>query len=169
MTSLLPAAHPFDRPAMLARLASLGFMLPSPPQPVGAYRAVVVRRGIACVSGQFPLQEGRLAWKGAVGSELSLEQGHAAARVAALNVLAQIDAATDGMHSFGGLLRVEGYVASAPGFYQHPAVLDGASELLVLALGEELGAHARTAVAVRELPLGAPLELVVSFAMLQTD
>lgn len=156
---------PFDRSAMLARLADAGFVFPPPPQPIGAYRAVVARHGIACMSGQFPLQDVGLAWTGALGCELSLEQGRAAARLAALNVLAQIDAATQGMRSFGGLLRIEGYVASAPGFYQQPAVLDGASELLVLALGEDMGAHARTAVAVRELPLNAPLELVVSFSV----
>lgn len=156
---------PFDRSAMLARLADAGLVLPKPPTPIGAYRAVVARHGIACMSGQFPLQEGRLMWPGALGCELSLQQGRAAARLAALNVLAQIDFATGGMRSFGGLLRMEGYVASAPAFYQQPAVLDSASELLVLALGEDMGAHARTAVAVRELPLNAPIELVVSFSV----
>jgi enamine deaminase RidA (YjgF/YER057c/UK114 family) len=151
-----------------ARLAELGLSLPPAPQPVGAYRAAVVRGGLGLVSGQFPLRAGRLAWQGAVGAELSPEQGQEAARLAALNALAQIDAVLashGGWVCFAGLLRLEGHVASAPGFLAQPKVLNAASELLVMVLGEELGAHSRSAFAPTQLPLGAPIELVLSFAV----
>ena len=82
-----------------------------------------------------------------------------------LTVRAQIRLALDGWERFGGLLRLEGHVASAERFYAQPAVLDGASELLVRALGEDLGAHARTAYHAGRLPLDAPVELAVSFAL----
>lgn len=153
-----------------ARLKELGLSLPPAPQPVGAYRATVVRGSVGMVSGQFPLRGGRLGWQGAVGAEVSLEEAAEAARVAALNVLAQIEAALaarGGWASFAGLLRLDGHVASAPGFIDQPRVLNAASELLVAALGDELGAHARTAFGPRQLPLGSPIELAASFAVLE--
>lgn len=152
-----------------ARLQGLGLSLPQAPQPVGAYRAAVVRGNIGMVSGQFPLRGGRLAWRGAVGAELSPEEGAEAARVAALNVLAQIDAvlaSLGGWASFAGLLRLDGHVASAPGFTDQPRILNAASELFVAALGDELGAHSRTAFSPRQLPLGSPIELATTFSIL---
>jgi enamine deaminase RidA (YjgF/YER057c/UK114 family) len=151
-----------------ARLAKLGLNLPAAPEPVGAYQAAVVRDGLGMVSGQFPLRAGRLVWQGAVGAELSSEQGQEAARLAALNALAHIDAVLvshGGWACFAGLLRLEGHVASAPGFLAQPQVLNAASELLVAVLGDELGAHSRSAFAPTQLPLGAPIELVLSFAV----
>jgi enamine deaminase RidA (YjgF/YER057c/UK114 family) len=153
-----------------ARLEKLGLSLPPAPLPVGAYRAAVVRGGIGMVSGQFPLRAGLLAWQGSVGAELSPEEGAEAARLAALNVLAQIDAVLatlGGWASFAGLLRLDGHVASAPNFTDQPQVLNAASELLAAVLGDELGAHSRTAFAPRQLPLRSPIELVTSFAVLE--
>ncbi len=151
-----------------ARLEELRLSLPQVPQPVGAYRAAVIRGGIGMVSGQFPLRAGRLVWQGAIGAELSPQEGAEAARLAALNVLAQIDAALvplGGWTSFAGLLRLDGHVASAPSFTDQPQILNAASELLVAVLGEALGSHSRTAFAPRQLPLGSPIELAMTFAV----
>ncbi len=151
-----------------ARLTQLGISLPAPPAPVGAYRRIVVRNGIGFISGQFPLVDGKLVYAGCVGAELTEDEGRLAARIAAVNVLAQIHSHLGGFEGFAGLLRIEGYVASAAGNFSQPEVLDGASDLLVAVLGPELGAHARTAFSVTQLPLGAPVELAVSFAMAAT-
>lgn len=147
-----------------ARLERLGITLPSPPAPAGSYSRVVVRNGIGFISGQFPLVDGKLAYAGCVGADLSEEEGRLAARLAAINVLAQIRAHLGGFDGFAGLLRVDGYVACAAGNFSQPQVLDGASDLLVEVLGPALGAHARTAFAMTQLPLRAPVELAVSFA-----
>ena len=137
--------------------------LPPPPRPVGAYEPVVVRRGIGFVSGQFPIENGSLRFRGRVGHALSLEDAREACRIAALNALSQISAATDGFSTLEGLLRLDGYIASSDDFFDQPTVLDVASELFLAALGPG-GAHARTAFAVPHLPLNAPVELCVSFA-----
>jgi enamine deaminase RidA (YjgF/YER057c/UK114 family) len=148
------------------RLEQAGIALPPAPPTAGAYRRAVVRGGVGFVSGQFPFVAGKLACQGRVGAELTVDEGRAAAAAAALNVLAQIRLALGGWERFGGLLRVEGHVASAESFVQQPAVLDGASELLVCALGEPLGAHARTAYHAARLPFDSPVELAVSFCVL---
>lgn len=153
--------HPVEE-----RLRQGAIVLPQPPAPAGDYRPVVFRGGIGFVSGQFPFRDGRLAHAGRVGAELSLEEGRRCAEIAAENTLAQIRAALGGWSRFGGLLRVEGHVASAPDFLAQPAVLDGASSLFVRALGAELGAHARTAFHAARLPLDAPVEIAVAFATL---
>jgi enamine deaminase RidA (YjgF/YER057c/UK114 family) len=147
-----------------ARLSRLNLSLPLPPAPAGSYAPVVVHNGIGFVSGQFPLLNGLLDCRGRVGAELTIEQGRHAAVVAALNVLAQIRTTLGGFDRLRGLLRIEGYVASAPGFVAQPRVLDAASDLLVNALGPQLGRHARTAFAVSQLPLDAPIELCATFA-----
>jgi enamine deaminase RidA (YjgF/YER057c/UK114 family) len=148
-----------------ARLEQAGIALPPAPPAAGSYQRVVVRGGVGFVSGQFPFLAGRLAFKGRVGAELTVQDGYAAAALAARNVLAQIQLALKGWRCFGGLLRVEGHVASAADFLRQPAVLDGASELLLRALGESLGAHARTAYHAARLPLDSPVELAVSFSV----
>jgi enamine deaminase RidA (YjgF/YER057c/UK114 family) len=151
------------------RLVSLGHVLPQPAAPAGAYRAVVMRGALGVISGQFPWRDGKLAWCGRVGAELDEAQGSEAARQAALNALAQMARALDelpaGWTHLAGLLRLEGHVASADSFLAQPRVLDAASLLLVEVLGEDVGAHARTAFAPRRLPLNAAVELVLSFSL----
>jgi enamine deaminase RidA (YjgF/YER057c/UK114 family) len=151
--------------AVEERLRRAGLALPDPPRPAGAYRAVVVRGALGFVSGQLPFRGGALPWRGRVGVELGLDDAREAARIAALNALAQIHAARPGWRGFAGLCRLDGWVASGDGFLAQPAVLDAASDLLVTILGDDLGAHARTAFAVPRLPLDAPIELVVTFAV----
>ena len=146
------------------RLAAMGIDLPPAPVPVGNYRRGIVRGGVGLLSGQFPLRGGKPLYTGLAGRDLSLDDGRAAARVAALNVLAQLRELLGSFSPLEGLLRVDGFIASADGFVEQPAVLDGASDLFVEALGER-GAHARTAVGVSSLPLNMPVELAVTFAV----
>jgi len=136
--------------------------LPKAPTPVGAYEAGIIRQGMGWVSGQFPLQDGQLVYTGRVGAELTNEQGYRATEIAARNVLAQIHQLTSGFEQLDGLLRLDGYIASAPGFLAQPDILDAASTVFRDYLGDK-GRHARTAFAVSQLPLDSPVELCVTF------
>lgn len=151
------------RTAIDDRLSAFGIELPSPPPPVGNYRRGMVHNGIGLLSGQFPVRNGVVVRPGRLGAELTVEHGQEAARCAALNALAQIRDLLHGFDTFAGLLRVDGMVASAPGFFDQAKVLNGASDLLAELLGD-LGAHARSAVGVSCLPMNSAVELVVTFA-----
>jgi enamine deaminase RidA (YjgF/YER057c/UK114 family) len=115
-------------------------------------------------AGQIPLVDGVLAASGKVGADVTPEQGYDLARICALNALAAVDGLV-GLDAVAGVVKVVGFVASAPGFTGQPGVINGASELLGAVFGEA-GRHARSAVGVAELPLGAPVEveLVVELA-----
>ncbi len=125
---------------------------------------MVIRNGVGYVSGQLPIRSGVLAYTGRVGHELSVEEAVRAAELAGLNALAQIERSANGWQSFAGLLRMDGYIASARGFANQPEILDRASQLFRHVLGER-GAHARAAFSVEQLPLNASVELVVTFAV----
>jgi enamine deaminase RidA (YjgF/YER057c/UK114 family) len=144
------------------RLAKMGLKLPTAPTPLGYYDRGVVFRDVGFLSGQLPLRDGRLAFAGRVGAELNEAQAQAAARLAALNTLAQIRALLGSFTRFERLIRVDGYVAGADGRLDAPRVLDAASALFLDVLGER-GRHARSAFVVARLPLDAPIELVVVF------
>jgi enamine deaminase RidA (YjgF/YER057c/UK114 family) len=146
------------------RLKELGLALPHPPRPAGNYQPWILAGNLLYLSGQFPIQDGRLIYTGRVGAERTEADGYAAARLAALNVLAQIHAALGGFDRLAKLLRVEGHVASAPGWNNAPKVLDGASDLFVAVLGE-LGRHTRTAFTPSQLPFNLTVELVVAAAI----
>ena len=147
-----------------SRLRELGIILPRPPQPAGNYSATVRVGNSLFLSGQFPIENGELKYTGRVGAELSEADGYAAAHLAALNVLAQIDASLGSLDRVDRLLRVEGHVASAPGWYNAPKVLDGASDLFASVLGER-GRHTRAAFTPAQLPLNLSIELVVTVAV----
>jgi enamine deaminase RidA (YjgF/YER057c/UK114 family) len=142
-----------------ARLAELGLTLPQVVPPLAAYVPAVQSGKHVYVSGQLPMVDGKLPVTGKVGAEVSLEQGAELARTCALNALAAIDALV-GLGQIVKIVKLTGFVASAPGFTGQPAVVNGASELFGDVLGE-LGRHARSAVGVAELPLGAPVEVEV--------
>jgi enamine deaminase RidA (YjgF/YER057c/UK114 family) len=142
-----------------ARLAELGLTLPQVVPPLAAYVPAVQSGNHVYVSGQIPMVEGKLPYVGKVGAEVTLEQGAELARICALNALAAIDALV-GLGRIVKIVKVTGFVASAEGFTGQPAVVNGASELFGDVLGE-LGRHARSAVGVAELPLGAPVEVEV--------
>lgn len=151
--------------AVADRLTALGLELPEPPAPAGAYQPGVIRGGVGWLSGQFPIGGGRPLMTGVVCRDLTVEQGRHAAQLSGLNVLAQIQRLLGSFSKLEGLLRVDGYVASAQGWFEQPAVLDGASELFTAVLGPERGAHARSAIATPFLPRNLPVELVVTFAV----
>jgi enamine deaminase RidA (YjgF/YER057c/UK114 family) len=146
------------------RLAKLGLQLPAPPRAAGKYRPVMLAGGLLFVAGQIPLLDGEVRYKGRVGIELSEAEAGEAARLTALNVLAQIKAALDGFNRLVSLIRVEGYVSSSPDWTDQPRVLDYASDLFVEGLGDK-GSHVRSAFGVHRLPLNASVELVVTAAV----
>ncbi|NTX28051.1 RidA family protein [Burkholderia pyrrocinia] len=142
------------------KLAELGLALPEPPNPLGSYTAVSEAGNLLFVSGQLPLVDGRVAYTGRVGEQLSVDEGRDAARLAALNVLAQIRRHPGGFERLRKIVRVEGHVNSADGFFGQPAVIDGASDLFAAVLGSKAG-HARSAFSQRQLPADAAVILVV--------
>ena len=149
------------------KLAELGLQLPSAPRPAGNYAATVRAGNLLFISGQFPIKNGALRYVGQVGAELSEADGYDAARLAALNVLAQINEAPGGFERLEQIVRVEGHVASAPGWNNAPKVLDGASDLFAAVLGER-GRHTRTAFTPLLLPFNLAVELVVT-ASIRSD
>jgi len=142
-----------------AKLAELGLKLPQVVPPFAAYVPAVQSGSYVYVSGQLPLVEGKLPYAGKVGAEVTAEQGAELARVCALNALAAIEALV-GLGRVVKIVKVTGFVASAAGFTGQPAVVNGASQLFGDVLGE-IGRHARSAVGVAELPMGAPVEVEV--------
>lgn len=139
-------------------------VLPPPPEALGLYEACVMRGGVGMLSGQFPVLDGRLLHAGAIGRQLSLEEAGAAARRTAENCVARIARAlNDDWRGFGGLLRLDCYAVVEGDAVELPAVLDEGSRVFRALLGD-FGRHARSAMMVARLPLGAPLEFVVSFA-----
>lgn len=139
------------------QLASLGIRLPPVAAPVAAYVPAVRSGSYVYTSGQVPLVNGTLAASGKVGAEIGPDEAKQHARTCVLNALAAVDALV-GVDSIVRVVKVVGFVASAPSFTGQPAVINGASELLGEIFGEA-GQHARSAVGVAELPLGAPVEV----------
>ncbi len=142
------------------RLQELGIALPSVTPPMAVYRPAVRSGNLVIVSGQVAMQDGKLLHPGKLGAEVTVEQGYEAARACAVNALA---AAHSLLGSLEGVrvLRTIGYVASTPDFLQHPAVVNGASELFRDVLGEENGIGARCAFGVAALPADSPVEVEV--------
>ncbi|MDQ6874304.1 MAG: RidA family protein [Actinomycetota bacterium] len=141
------------------RLAELGLVLPPVVPPVAAYVPAVRTGDHVYTSGQLPMVDGALARTGKVGDGVTPEQGKELARTCALNALAAIDALV-GLDKVKRVIKVVGFVASAEGFTGQPGVINGASELLGEVFGDA-GRHARSAVGVYELPLGAPVEVEI--------
>jgi len=140
-----------------AKLAELGITLPDVVKPLAAYVPAVRTGNLVYTSGQVPIQDGALAATGKVGAEISPEDGKALARICALNALAAVHSLV-GIDSVVRVVKVVGFVASAPGFNGQPGVINGASELFGEVFGDA-GAHARSAVGVSELPVNAPVEV----------
>jgi enamine deaminase RidA (YjgF/YER057c/UK114 family) len=147
-----------------ARLKALDLVLPEAKAPIGSYVPFLHLNGQLFVSGQLPLREGRIVAEGALGADLELSQGQEAARICAINILAQANAALGDLDRIVQLLRLNGFVNAAPGFADHPKVLNGASELMVEVLGNK-GLHTRIAVGCASLPLNAAVEVDAIFAV----
>jgi len=140
------------------RLARQGLTLPDPPAAVAAFAPYVRSGSTVYVSGQIAVREGQLVAKGRLGAEVDIADGQAAARMCALNVLAQLNAAAGSLSAVARLVKIAVFVASTPDFTSQPQVADGASRLFLDVLGEA-GAHARSAIGVAALPLGTPVEV----------
>lgn len=140
------------------RLQALQIELPPAPKPIGAYVPVKQAGDTIFTSGILPIEHGEVPLPGRLGAELELADGQASARLAALNALAAIRAHLGNLDKVAEVLRLEGFVASTPQFREQPAVLNGASDLLLDIFGEA-GKHTRFAVGVAVLPRNAPVEL----------
>jgi enamine deaminase RidA (YjgF/YER057c/UK114 family) len=140
-----------------ARLGQLGLELPDVVAPLASYVPAVRTGNLVYTAGQLPMEAGKLGTTGKVGAEVSTEEARALARICALNALAAVNSVVD-IDTVTRVVKVVGFVASAPGFNGQPGVVNGASDLLGEVFGEQ-GAHARSAVGVSELPLDAPVEV----------
>lgn len=140
------------------QLKQLGLELPAPPKPVANYVPVVRTGDLLFLSGVLPSRDGQLVMTGKLGENLTVEQGAEAARVAVLNGLSIIRSVAGSLDRVKQIVKMVGYIASAPGFTDQPQVLNGASDLLVSLFGDA-GRHARVAVGAAELPRHAPVEI----------
>ena len=144
--------------AFEARLAELHITLPPAPKPVATYIPAVRVGDLLFLSGTGPFKDGAIVYAGKLGKDLTVEQGYEAARLTLLNALAIVRQELGTLDRVTRIVRLTGHVASAAGFTQQPAVLNGASDLLVQIFGEA-GRHARLALGAAELPLNMAIEL----------
>ncbi len=142
------------------RMNELGIELPRAPAPVGAYVPYVISGSLMFISGQVPIRDGAMIHEGKVPLDVTVEQGQECAALCFLNAIAQAKAALGDLDQVERIVRMTGYVAVAADFTDQPLVVNGASNLAVDIFGDQ-GKHARVAVGVAELPLGAPVELEV--------
>jgi enamine deaminase RidA (YjgF/YER057c/UK114 family) len=151
--------------AVEERLRALDIELAAAPAPAANYVPWQVAGDIVFVSGQLPMRDGAVAYRGKLGAELSLEQGQQAARLCMVNIFAQMKAACRGdLDRIAQCLRLGGFVNCTPDFTDQPKVINGASDLAVDVLGDA-GKHARAAVGVNALPLGAAVEIDAMFRL----
>lgn len=142
-----------------ARLAELGIELPTASAPAANYVPFVRAGDLLFVSGQVTAWNGEIKFIGTVGSDFTVDEGYQAARICGLNLLAQARAALDGdLDRLARVVKLGGFVQAAPGFTDHPKVINGASDLMVEVLGDA-GRHARFAVGAASLPLGVAVEV----------
>jgi len=146
------------------RLAELSIELPEIGTPAGNYVPAVVAAGLLTTSGQVPRKDGEF-FRGVVGADLSIEEGQEAARLCCLAGLAVAKQMLGSLDRIERVVKVNGFVRSAPGFTDQPKVINGASDLLVAVFGES-GRHARAAIGVNELPLGCAVEIDFVFKIL---
>ena len=141
-----------------SRLEERGVKLPATPAPAGAYVPATRTGNLVFTAGQLPLVSGELILRGKVGDTVGVDEAREAARVCAMNALAAASTQTGGVAGISRIVKVTGFVASAPGFNEQPQVINGASEFLGEIFGNA-GLHARSAVGVAELPMNAPVEV----------
>lgn len=146
------------------RLKELGMTLPGVAAPVGSYVPGLAVGNMAFSSGQLPFVEGQLYAQGRLGDALGVEAGQEAAKRCALNALAALREAAGNLDRITRVIRVVGYVNSAPDFTEHHLVMNGASDLIGEIFGE-LGSHTRTSIGVAALPLNAPVEVEMTVAL----
>ena len=147
------------------KLKQLNITLPTPPKPAGSYIPVVISGNLAFVSGQIPMQDGKVLYTGKVPSEKSIEEAQSAAKLCAINLLAQLKANLGSLDKITKILRVSGFVNCTPEFSEQPKIINAASDLFFEIFGEK-GKHSRIAVGVSSLPLNSTVEIdmIVEFA-----
>ena len=146
------------------KLKEMGLELPVAALPLAAYVPAVKTGKLVFTAGQLPIVNGEIAKTGKVGAEVSVEQAKELAQICALNALAALNLVAD-VDDVERIVRVVGYVNGAPGFVNQPAVINGASELLLALWGDVNGKHARSAIGVAELPLNSPVEVELTFEL----
>lgn len=147
-----------------ARLAELGITLPQPAAPIANYVPFAVTGNLVVVSGQIPLRDGAIAYKGKVGVDLSPEAAKEAAALCFVNLLAQVQAAAGDLDRVRRVVRLGGFIAAPADFTQHAVAMNGASDLAVAVFGEA-GRHARTTIGVPSLPGDAAVEVEGMFEL----
>ncbi|GFO81024.1 RidA family protein [Methyloceanibacter sp.] len=147
-----------------ARLKALDLALPEAKAAIGTYVPFVHMNGQLLISGQLPMKDGTLAVTGQLGRDVELDASQAAAKLCALNILAQAKLALGDLDRITQLMRLNGFVNAAPDFADHPKVINGASDLMVEILGDK-GRHTRIAVGCSSLPLNAAVEIDAIFAI----
>jgi enamine deaminase RidA (YjgF/YER057c/UK114 family) len=145
-------------------LKKMGLTLPPPAKPAFNYVPVAIQGELAFVSGQLPWDNGEIKTVGSLGATVSVDQGKEAARICALQSLACLAQALGSIDRIARIVKLTGFVQSAPNFHQQPSVIDAASELMIEVFGED-GRHARSAIGVGALPRDAPVELEVIVAI----
>lgn len=147
-----------------AKVEELGLTLPNPSPAAGTYTPFVVTGNLVFISGQVPLNADGLQYQGKVGDAYDVETAQEAARLCALNILSQLSAAIDGdLSRVKRCVKLGGFVNSTPDFEMHPAVINGASDLMVAVFGEAVGKHARAAVGAPSLPFNVAVEVEAVF------
>jgi enamine deaminase RidA (YjgF/YER057c/UK114 family) len=144
------------------RLKTLGIVLPTAPRAVANYVPFVLSGNLLVVSGQLPMVRGELAFEGTVGAEVDVKEAGDAAAICAINILAQVKAAIGDLDKVRRVVRLGGFVNCIATFEDQPGVINRASDLMVEVFGDK-GRHARSAVGVNALPLGAPVEIDAMF------
>lgn len=140
------------------KLKALNIELPTPPKPAGSYIPAVISGNQIFISGQIPMMDGKVVYTGKVPSERTVEEAQQAAKVCAVNILAQAKAALGSLDRITKIIRVSGFVNSSSDFVEHPKVINAASDLLFEIFGEN-GRHSRIAVGVAGLPLNSTVEI----------
>ena len=139
------------------KIESLGIKLPTPPTPAGSYVPAVRTGNLLYISGQIPMEDGKVLFTGKVSDE-NLETAQKSARMCAINILAQLKRELGDLEKVSKIVRISGFVNSVPGFSQHPKVINSASDLFFEIFGEK-GKHSRIAVGVASLPLDSMTEI----------
>jgi enamine deaminase RidA (YjgF/YER057c/UK114 family) len=140
------------------RLGQLNITLPTPPNPAGSYIPVVITGNLAFVSGQIPMQNGKVLYTGKVPTEKSIDEAREAAKLCGINILAQLQANLGSLDRITKIVRVSGFVNCTQEFSEHPKIINAASDMFYDIFGEK-GKHSRIAVGVASLPLNSTVEI----------
>lgn len=151
---------PITKSRIIENLSQLQLTIPEAATPAAAYAPWVISGNMLIISGQLPIKDGQIVFKGILGDNISDDNGYLAAQLCGLNIIGQINAALDGDFSrLTRIIRLGGFVQSSPDFKNQPQIINGASELMQKIFGDTIGVHARAAVGVAALPFDAAVEI----------